>query len=158
MVLMDPYETDTNREKDEEEEEEVVKGEPVDHETLLEMTADDIFTDCEDDEVCIAHALEDLDPAMRDELLISDHLNAYQTFYYYFREIPDELIKERLILQPASALGDGVLVEEIDLYELIFTVHQGVPLIAVTEGETPLETFEGPHAYTAGRAYAEGLI
>lgn len=156
MVLMDPNETNMDRETDEEKE--VVEGEPVDHETLLEMTADDIFTDCEDDEICIAEALEDLDAAMRDELLISDHLNAYQTFYYYFRQIPDELIKERLILQPASALGDGVLVEEIDLYELVFTVHQGVPLIAVSDGEALLETFEGPHAYTKARAYAEGLI
>ncbi|WP_048145768.1 hypothetical protein [Methanosphaerula palustris] len=130
----------------------------VDHETLLEMTADDIFADCEDDVVCIAEALEDLDPAMRDELLVSDHLNAYQTFYYYFRQIPEELIQERLILQPASALGEGVLVEEIDLYELVFTVHQRGPLMAVSDGEALLETFEGPHAYTRARAYAEDLI
>lgn len=154
MVLIDPYETNADRD----EEEELVAGEPVDHETLLEMTADEIFTDCEDDEICIAEALEDLDAGMRDELLVSDHLNAYQTFYYYFREIPDELIKERLILEPASALGDGVLVEEIDLYELIFTVHQGVPLIAVSDGDQLLETFEGPHAYTKARAHAEDLI
>jgi len=153
---MNPNETDMDEERIEEEG--PVEGEPVDHEALLEMTADEIFTDCEDDEVCIAEALEDLDPAMRDELLVSDHLNAYQTFYYYFRQIPDELIQERLILQPASALTDGVLVEEIDLYELIFTVHQGVPLIAISDGDQLLETFEGPHAYTKGRVYAEGLI
>jgi hypothetical protein len=156
MVLMNPNETDMDEERIEEEG--PVEGEPVDHETLLEMTADEIFTDCEDDEVCIAEALEDLDPAMRDELLVSDHLNAYQTFYYYFRQIPDELIQERLILQPASALTDGVLVEEIDLYELIFTIHRGVPLIAISDGDQLLETFEGPHAYTKGRVYAEGLI
>jgi hypothetical protein len=151
MVLMNPDEPDTD-------EDQPVEGEGVDHETLLEMTADDIFTDCEDDVVCIAEALEDLDPAMRDELLVSDHLNAYQTFYYYFRQIPEELIQERLILQPASALGEGVLVEEIDLYELIFTVHQGGPLIAVSDGEALLDTFEGPRAYTRARAYAEDLI
>lgn len=156
MVLMNSYETDTDREQDEAEEQ--IAEEPVDHETLLEMTADDIFADCEDDVVCIAEALEDLDAAMRDELLVSDHLNAYQTFFYYFRQIPDDLIQERLILQPASALGDGVLVEEIDLYELIFTVHQGAPVIAVSDGDTLLETFEGPRAYTRGRAYAESLI
>lgn len=155
MVLMNPDETEMNSEYDEEE---LIEGDPVDHETLLEMTVDDIFADCEDDEVCIAEALEDLDPAMRDELLVSDHLNAYQTFYYHFRMIPEELVKERLILQPASALGEGVLVEEIDLYELIFTVHLGAPLVAVSDGEAPLKTFEGPHAYTRARAYAEELI
>lgn len=133
-------------------------GQTVDHETLLEMTADDIFTDCEDDEVCIAEALEDLDPAMRDELLVSDHLNAYQTFYYHFRVIPEELVKERLILQPASALADGVLVEEIDLFELIFTVQGGVPQIAVTDGEEVLGSFEGARAYVQARAHAESLI
>lgn len=153
MVLMD-YKTG----KETEEEEELAGEEPVDHETLLEMTADDIFTDCEDDVVCIAEALEDLDPAMRDELLVSDHLNAYQTFYYHFRQIPDDLIQERLILQPASALGDGVLVEEIDLYELIFMVHEGVPVIAISDGDSLLETFKGPHAFTRGRTYAESLI
>jgi len=83
MVLMNSYGTDTDREQDEAEE--LIAEEPVDHETLLEMTADDIFADCEDDVVCIAEALEDLDAAMRDELLVSDHLNAYQTFFYYFR-------------------------------------------------------------------------
>ena len=50
------------------------------------------------------HRKDALDPALRNELLVSDLLNAYQAFYYFFRILPDDLVCERLELEPASSL------------------------------------------------------
>ena len=50
---------------------------------------------------------------VRCELLVSDLLNAWQVFYYFFRSFPDELVRERLELEPASSLVNGVAIDEI---------------------------------------------
>ena len=54
---------------------------------------------------------------VRNELLVSDLLNAWQVFYYFFRTVPDELVRERLELEPASSLVLGVAIDEIDLLD-----------------------------------------
>ena len=56
---------------------------------------------------CLSGMLDALDTGTRNELLESDLLNAFQVFYYYFRINPDELVKERLELEPASSLHNG---------------------------------------------------
>ncbi|MFY9799660.1 MAG: hypothetical protein WAK10_00245, partial [Methanoregula sp.] len=73
----------------------------------LVARADHLFEECEDDVSCLASRLDSLDSEMRYELLVSDLLNSYQVFYYYFRTFPDELISERLELEPASSLIKG---------------------------------------------------
>jgi hypothetical protein len=99
--------------------------------------------------------LDALDSGTRKELLASDLLNAFQVFYYYFRMYPDELVKERLELEPASSLETGVKIDEIDPVDLIFSVHNHEPVILVSDGETVIQTFRGKTAYAQGLKYME---
>jgi hypothetical protein len=121
----------------------------------LAAIADTIFEACEDDVKCITRHIAALDPASRNELLVSDLLNAYQVFCYFFRMLPDELTKERLELEPASSLVRGIKVDEIELLELIFSVVNMEPVITVSDGEHPLATYRGKKAYTDGLKFIE---
>ncbi|NLL09862.1 MAG: hypothetical protein GX268_03020, partial [Methanomicrobiales archaeon] len=47
---------------------------------------DKILEDCDEDVVCTRMRLLNLEPAVRDAIIISDLLNAWQVFYYYFTE------------------------------------------------------------------------
>lgn len=113
----------------------------------LAQLADKILEIADDELPALADILDDLDPEVREELIFSDFLNAYQIFYYYFREEPDILIDERLSLLPASAVRKGVLAEERDLLELVFVVEDLVPEMLVTDGQEILKRFAGPRAY-----------
>jgi hypothetical protein len=130
------------------------EGTPVPYPELV-ARADHLFEECEDDVSCLASRMDSLDPEMRYELLVSDLLNSYQVFYYYFRTFPDELVSERLELEPASSLLKGVKIDEIDLLELIFTVKNYEPVIIVSDGENALVTFKGKTAYANGLKYIE---
>ncbi len=121
----------------------------------LAALADHLFEACEDDVSCLARRIAGLDPASRNELLASDLLNAYQVFYYFFRSAPDELTQERLELEPASSLVQGVRIDEVDLFELIFSLANLEPVITVSDGERPLATFRGKTAYAEGLKYIE---
>jgi hypothetical protein len=99
--------------------------------------------------------LDALDSGTRNDLLASDLLNAFQVFHYFFRIIPDELVQERLELEPASSLIQGVKIDEIDLVDLIFSVKNHEPAIIVADGETVLQTFTGKTAYAQGLKYIE---
>jgi len=121
----------------------------------LAALADHLFEQCEDDVTCLSPMLDTLDPTTRDELLASDLLNAFQVFYYFFHIIPDELVQERLELEPASSLIKGVKIDEIDLLELFFTVKNHEPVVIVSDGETPLMTFRGKTAWAEGVKYIE---
>ncbi len=121
----------------------------------LAALADHLFEACEDDVSCLARRISGLDPASRNELLVSDLLNAYQVFYYFFRSAPDELTQERLELEPASSLVRGVRIDEVDLFELIFSLANLEPVITVSDGERPLATFRGKTAYAEGLKYIE---
>jgi hypothetical protein len=65
----------------------------TDHASLpyeeLAALADHLFEACEDDVNCLTRRIAALDPASRNELLVSDLLNAYQVFFYFFRTQPD---------------------------------------------------------------------
>jgi len=103
----------------------------------------------------LAEVLDTLDAEARGELLASDLLNALQSFYYHFREMPTLLGEERLTLQPAEAALDGIVFEEVNDVELIFRVKEGGPVIEVTELGELLATFEGSSAYRGARRYLE---
>ena len=121
----------------------------------LAQLADKILEIADDELPALADILDELDPEVREELIFSDFLNAYQVFYYFFREEPDILLDERLSLLPASAVRKGVLAEERDLLELIFIAQDDVPEMLVTDGEEILQRFAGPHAYREAVQWAD---
>jgi hypothetical protein len=113
----------------------------------LAELADRLFEASDDDDELLARMLDTLDEEIRGALLSSDLLNAYQVFYYYFRETPDELTKERLQLHAASDLPRGVVIDEVDIYEIVFSLEGGEPIVLITDGESTLARFEGNQAY-----------
>jgi len=129
-------------------------GESIPYHKLVAL-ADQFFEECEDDVERLSNRLDTLDPDLRNELLVSDLFNAYQAFYYSFRIIPDELVKERMELEPASALIRGLKIDEIELLEQYFVIKNGNPLILISDGERTLATFSGRTAYTNGLKYLE---
>jgi len=129
-------------------------GSPVSYHTLVSL-ADHLFEECEDDVKCLSHRIDALDSVMRNELLVSDLLNAYQVFYYFFRILPDDLVRERLELEPASSLTSGIKIDDVELLDLIFAVKNHEPVIMVSDGEHPLMTYIGKTAYTDGLRYIE---
>jgi len=129
-------------------------GLPVPYRTLVAL-ADQLFEKCEEDIKCLSHGIDSLDSDLRNELLVSDLLNACQVFYYFFRILPDELVGERLELEPASSLAKGVKIDEVELLDLIFSVKNHEPVIIVSDGEHPLMTFKGKTAYADGLKYIE---
>ncbi|MDI6867398.1 hypothetical protein [Methanoculleus sp.] len=118
----------------------------VDYIELAEL-ADTLFEASDDDDELLAEMLETLDEETLKALISSDLLNAYQVFYYFFRETPEDLARERLQLHAASDLARGIVIEEVDIYEVVFLVENGEPVILMTDGETTLARFTGPEAY-----------
>ena len=117
--------------------------------------AEKLFEASDDDDELLAENLDTLDEETRGALLSSNLLNAYQVFYYFFRETPDDLIMERLQLHAASDLLRGLVIDEIDIYEVIFGVVDGSPVLAITDGERTLARFEGKGAYAEMVRYLE---
>lgn len=103
----------------------------------------------------LAELLDTLEEPLRMELLSSDFLNAFQSFYYFFRTIPSPLVEERLMLVPASDTASGVVVEEIDLCQLVFELRDHMPFILVTDGERTIASFSGREAYREAIRYLE---
>jgi hypothetical protein len=103
----------------------------------------------------LAEVLDTLDAEARSELLASDLLNALQSFYFHFREMPTLLGQERLDLQPAAAAAEGILFEEEKDVGLIFRVEEGVPVIELTELGEAFMKFEGASAYRGARRFLE---
>jgi len=121
----------------------------------LAQLADRILEISDDDVGKLAGVLDTLDPDIRDELLGSDLFNACQVFFYYFREVPDALARERLILEPASECATGVVAGESDLYEMIFGVRNGTPVIAVSDGDRVVARFSGADAYRKALSFID---
>lgn len=117
--------------------------------------ADALFEASGDDDELLAERLDTLDGEIRAALLSSDLLNAYQIFYYFFRKTPDELVMERLQLHAASDLARGVVIDEIDIYDLILSLDDGEPVLLLTDGENTLARFRGPEAYADMVGYLE---
>jgi hypothetical protein len=124
----------------------------------LAATADQILDECGEDIALLSIKLDGLPIPVRDDLLVSDLLNAYQVFYYFFKESPGDLPMERLILSPASALLEGLFVDEIEFLELIFAIVDHRPVIVVSDGERAIATFLGIDAYKDGLMYIESIL
>jgi hypothetical protein len=124
----------------------------------LVRIAEQILETGEDNPGELARQLDLLDPAVRAALLGSDLLNAFQVFYYFYREVPGDLETDRLILQPASAITTGVLMTERDFYEVIFRIENGEPMISVSDGTEILANFRGHHAYREALQFLDDAL
>lgn len=128
------------------------KGASVPYSRLVAI-ADKLLEDADDDVARLARSIDALEQPVRDEFLVSDLLNAYQVFYYFFRIEPDILVQERLDLEPASSLINGLLVEETDLLEMFFGIRNAMPIIVISDGDKVVATFSGKSAYEQGRIF-----
>eukprot|EP00825_Cyclidium_porcatum_P005761 TRINITY_DN12820_c0_g1_i1.p16 TRINITY_DN12820_c0_g1~~TRINITY_DN12820_c0_g1_i1.p16 ORF type:complete len:105 (-),score=2.61 TRINITY_DN12820_c0_g1_i1:127-441(-) len=81
----------------------------IPYQTLVTVV-DDLLESCEEDVACLAVHLDRQAEDIRSELLVSDLLNASQTFFYFFRILPSDLAWERMELEPASALVNGLMI------------------------------------------------
>jgi hypothetical protein len=121
----------------------------------LAKIADRLFAQSNDNEEQLAYALDSVEPELRQELLASDLLNAYQVFYYYFREFPGELAKERLLLLPATSLSHKVVLVEIDYVEVEFRVEQGDPVITLLDEGQVIAKYHGKDAYHSAMQFVD---
>ncbi|PKL70836.1 MAG: hypothetical protein CVV30_05695 [Methanomicrobiales archaeon HGW-Methanomicrobiales-1] len=119
----------------------------------LVAIADHLLESADDDVALLARGIDALEQPVRDELLVSDQLNAYQVFYYFFRFEPDILVQERLDLEPASALRGGLMIEDTDLLEMFFGIRDAKPIIVISDGDKTVATFTGKSAYEQGRVF-----
>ena len=81
-----------------------------------------------------------------------------QVFYYHFREDPGELERDRLTLQPGSALTEGVRITEIEFYEIVFLIESKEPVISVRTGEDVVANFRGRDAYRLARKFLDEAL
>ena len=128
------------------------KGATVPYSRLVAI-ADKLLENADDDIYNLALSMDALEQPVRDELLVSDLLNAYQVFYYFFRIEPDILVQERLDLEPASSLINGLKIEETDLLEMFFGIRNTMPVIVISDGDKVVATFSGKSAYEQGRIF-----
>jgi len=128
------------------------KGSTLPYSRLVAV-ADKLLEDADDDVGRLARSIDALEQPVRDELLVSDLLNAYQVFYYFFRIEPDILVQERLDLEPASSLINGLKIEETDLLEMFFGIRNAMPVIVISDGDKVVATFSGKSAYEQGRMF-----
>jgi hypothetical protein len=124
----------------------------------LVRVADGMFAECGDDEAALAQRLETLPEPIRDELLVSDLLNAWQAFFYFFRTWPVEIVRERLELEPASVLVPGVFLGEVELLDLVFGITDRRPVVTVSDGDTVLAIFSGPTAYRDALSFIKSTL
>ncbi|MDD1715774.1 MAG: hypothetical protein LUQ01_02145 [Methanolinea sp.] len=113
----------------------------------LARVADEILERSEEDIPKLMNELDALDSRVRKSLLVSEFLNAYQAYFYFFRQDPGPLEMDRLLLQPAIALVEGVVLTELDLFEVIFRVEDDQPVMSVSDGEHVLVNFRGKESY-----------
>jgi hypothetical protein len=135
-----------------------VTEEKFTHYADLVQLVDGILESGEDNPEELARELDQLDPAIRADILCSDLLNAFQAFYYFFREDPGGLVTDRLILQPASALATGVLIIEREFYEVVFRIDDGEPVISVCDGAEILSNFRGHDAYQEALQFLDNTL
>jgi hypothetical protein len=119
----------------------------------LVSVADKLLEDADDDVARLARSIDALEQPVRDELLVSDLLNAYQVFYYFFRIEPDILVQERLDLEPASSLINGLKIEETDLLDMFFGIRNAMSVIVLSDGDKVVATFSGKSAYEQGSMF-----
>jgi hypothetical protein len=123
----------------------------------LAELADQILEIADEDYDRLSSIIKDLDEEVKNEILVSDFLHAYQVFYYYFRMEPSEIVIDRLMLEPASSLEKGVFIEDFDIFELWFIIEDNKGVIYVSDGSKILKKFSGRQAYTEAAKYAKSL-
>jgi hypothetical protein len=121
----------------------------------LVQLVDRLLDDCDEDVECLAVRLGGLDQQVRDELFVSDLLNAWQVFFYCFRTGPGVFLREKLDLEPASSLVHGLKLDEIDLLELVFLIRDHEAWMVVHDGEKTVASFKGRNAYADAIAYCK---
>ena len=124
----------------------------------LSHTVDLLLDRVDEDTDALVKELDTFSPEIRDELFRSDLLNAFQVFYFYFREDPGDLERERLELEPASSLTGGVTIDEIELLELVFRLDKEGGVISVTDDEQILANFRGKDAYRKAKEYIDETL
>ena len=131
-----------------------MNSDSISYQELGEIT-EQLFAACDDDPICVAKKLDTLTQSIREKVLSSDLLNAFQVFYYYFQESPDIFAEEILLFHPASLLMHGIpLIKDNGPYEMIFFVKQGEPVILLlNEDEIVIESFSGRNAYKKALTY-----
>jgi len=130
------------------------EGSPIPYRDLVALV-DKLLEESNDDLDLLSAKIGALDADIRSEVMVSDLLNAYQVFYYYFRTVPDELARERMELEAASVLKDGLMIDEVDILSLLFLLEDRKPWIIVSDGEKRLASFTGRTAYAEGMKYLE---
>ncbi len=111
-----------------------------------------------DDAFRLADVLDGMGIPTAQALVTSDFLNAYQAWIWFFRSEPDDLARDRMMLEPASELIDGVLIAEVDLLEVVFMIRDGEGMIDVTDGSDILASFRGRDAPSRSRAFIDENI
>lgn len=106
-----------------------------------------ILTRCDDDPACIAAGLEKMEPDIRREVLVSDLLNAWQVFWYFFRTDPGDEAAEFLAFHPAGELNHGVPMGDIDIFTLEFRVTDGEPEIRISDDVQEVARYRGASAW-----------
>ncbi|MDD4127352.1 MAG: hypothetical protein PHV39_06665 [Methanomicrobium sp.] len=114
----------------------------------LAKLADQILGIADEDMEKLSEIIEDLEPKVRDELIDSDFFNAYQIFYYYFRVEPEEIVKDRLMLEPATSVKTGIHIDDYDILEMYFALKENKPEIILSDGDVEIKRFSGGKAYT----------
>lgn len=121
----------------------------------LAELADKILDIADDDYDRLVSVLDELDSDVREELLVSDYLHAYQVFYYFFRTVPAEIVIDRLMLQPASSLVNGVFIDNYDVFGIWFMIREGTGTLYVSDGEEIMRYFTDRSAYEEAVAFAK---
>ena len=122
----------------------------------LAVLADRVLQIAGEDVEQLAGVLDRLEPDVRAALLDSDLLNAYQVFYYHFREVPGPLSEDRLLLHAAQDTRGGILLDGDEDVDLFFLTREGVPVMEIREADTVVTRFEGRDAYRKALAYLAG--
>ncbi len=123
------------------------------HYSALSDIADTIFSHCNDDPSCIAGEIQKLEPEIRNSLLSSDLLNAWQVFWYYFKEYPGDDAVEFLNFHSAGELARGVPMGDIGIFTLTFQVIDGEPEIGLSDDLQEVARFRGAAAWAETQGY-----
>jgi len=126
----------------------------TDYYELAEL-ADKILALADENYEYLCEVLDDLDEELRNEMLNSDFLNAYQVFYFFFRQKPEEIVEDRLLLASASELKKGLKIDDYSLLEINFRVEENEGIITVSDGDRELKKFYGKSAYWNAIEYAK---
>lgn len=124
----------------------------------LSRTVDALLDRVDEDTDALVGELDRFPSHIRDELFRSDLLNAFQVFYFYFREDPGDFERERLELEPASSLAGGVTINEIELLELVFRLDKDGGVISVTDDDQILANFRGKEAYRRAKEFIDETL